>query len=110
MSPAMVRYKVKPDQVEHNEKLIRAVYEELHKTAPAGLRYATFRLDDGVSFIHLHADERNDGATALTELPAFKTFQQGIPDRCEEGPIVTKLSQIGSFRLFDEQAQAAEGC
>ena len=107
MSPAMVRYKVKPDQVENNEQLVRAVYEELHKTAPSGLRYATFRLDDGVSFIHLHADERKDGTTALTELPAFKKFQQGIPDRCEEGPVVTKLSQIGSFGLFDEQAQAA---
>jgi hypothetical protein len=65
------------------------------------LRYATFRLEDGVSFIHLHADERNDGSNALTELPAFKKFQQGIPDRTEEGPVVTKLHQIGSFGLFD---------
>ena len=30
-----------------------AVYEELHRVRPAGLRYATFRLDDGVSFVHL---------------------------------------------------------
>ena len=43
----MVRYKVKPDQVERNEQLVRAVYEELRTTAPVGLRYGTFRLDDG---------------------------------------------------------------
>jgi hypothetical protein len=100
MTSIMVSYKVKPDQVEENEQLVRAVYGELHSSEPTGLRYATFQLDDGVSFVHLHSDEREDGTNALTELPAFKKFQQGIRDRCEEGPVVTKLRQIGSFRLF----------
>ena len=49
MRRVMVRYKVKPDQVEANEELVRAVYEELDRTSPAGLRYATFKLADGVS-------------------------------------------------------------
>jgi hypothetical protein len=99
----MVRYKVKPDQAEQNRQLVRAVYEELHLTQPTGMRYATFQLEDGVSFIHLHSNESNDGSNALTELPAFKTFQQGIPDRCEERPVVTELREIGSFRFFEGQ-------
>ena len=41
------RYTVKPGQETVNEKLVRAVYDELHQTQPTGLRYATFRLDDG---------------------------------------------------------------
>ena len=44
MRRVMVRYRVKPDHVERNEALVRAVYDELHRTAPGGLRYATFRL------------------------------------------------------------------
>jgi quinol monooxygenase YgiN len=97
----MIRYKVKPDQAEKNEQLVRSVYEELHRTQPTGLRYATFQLDDGVSFIHFHSSESDDGSNALTALPAFKRFQQDIPDRCEEGPVVTKLREIGSFRFFE---------
>lgn len=101
MTRVMVRYKVKPGQVEKNEQLVRAVYEELHSIQPTNMRYATFQLEDGVSFIHLHSNESNDGSNALTELPAFKQFQQGIPDRCESGPVVTKLREIGSFRFFE---------
>jgi hypothetical protein len=41
MRGVMVRYRVKPDQVERNEELVRAVYEELHRADPPGFRYAT---------------------------------------------------------------------
>ena len=42
MRRVMVRYKVKPDRAAENEALVRAVYEELARTQPAGLHYATF--------------------------------------------------------------------
>jgi hypothetical protein len=100
MNAVMVRYKVKPDRAEMNEELVRAVYEELHRRRPADTRYVTFKLDDGVSFVHLHSSEDPDGATALTELSAFKRFQQGVADRCEDGPTVTRVQEVGSYRLF----------
>jgi hypothetical protein len=34
MSQVMVRYKVKPERAAENEQLIRAVYEEMHRTRP----------------------------------------------------------------------------
>ena len=43
MRRVLVRYKVKPGQAARNEELVRAVYEELHRTKPEGMRYATFR-------------------------------------------------------------------
>ena len=49
----MVSYKLKPDRVAENERLAAAVYDALKQARPAGLRYATFRLEDGVSFIHI---------------------------------------------------------
>jgi len=100
MKRVMVRYTVKPDQAAKNGKLVRAVYDELRRTKPAGLRYATFQLDDGVSFVHLASTETEDGSNPLATVEAFKRFQENIEDRCEEGPIVTELHEIGSYRLL----------
>ena len=98
MRQVMVRYKVKPDRVAENEELVRAVYAELHGSEPAGLRYATFRLDDGVSFVHLASTEGE--RSPLPELDAFRRFTADIADRCDEPPVVTELREIGSFHLF----------
>ena len=98
MRQVMVRYRVKPDQAERNAELVRAVYEELRGTQPDGFRYATFRLDDGVSFVHF-AIETGDGQSPLPSLPAFQRFQEGIRERCDEPPVVSELSEVGSFRL-----------
>ena len=96
MRQVMVRYKVKPERVEENEQLVRAVYDELAATAPAGLRYATFRLDDGVSFVHIASVEGE--SNPLAEVEAFARFQAGISDRCEEPPVATQAQTIGSYR------------
>ena len=98
MRRVMVRYKVKPDRAGENEALVRAVYEELQRTRPAGLHYATFALDDGVSFVHLSSIETEDGRNPLADVEAFARFQEGIGDRCEEAPAVAQLREIGSFQ------------
>jgi hypothetical protein len=36
MTRVIVRYQVKPDQVEQNEELVRAVYEEVRRAGPSG--------------------------------------------------------------------------
>jgi hypothetical protein len=94
----MVRYKVKPDRAAENEELVRAVYDELQRTEPAGLRYATFQLDDGVSFVHLASTD--DGHSPLSHAKAFERFQENIADRCDEAPVVSNLREIRSFHLF----------
>ena len=96
MRRVMVRYRVKPDQVERNEELVRAVYEELRHAAPDGFRYATFKLDDGVSFVHIAFTE---GDSPLPSLTAFSEFQEDIGERCVDPPVVTELHEVGSFRL-----------
>jgi hypothetical protein len=97
MRQVMVRYKVKPDQAERNEALVRQVYDELHGTAPAGLRYATFVLEDGVSFVHVASIENEDGRNPLMDVEAFRAFQEDIGDRCEESPVSVGLREIGSY-------------
>jgi hypothetical protein len=100
MSKVMVRYKVKPERAEQNEQLIRGVYEELERTAPADLRYATFKLEDGVSFVHVASDESEDGQSPLRNVKAFRAFQKDVAERCAETPLATELHEIGSFRFW----------
>jgi hypothetical protein len=86
---------------ETNEELVRAVYDELRRTGPDGLRYGTFVLDDGVSFVHLATVEREDGRNPLTELPAFRRFVESVAERCDEPPVTTEVREVGSYRLGD---------
>ena len=101
MKTVMVRYKVKPGKAAENEELIRAVFDQLQREETSGVRYASFKLDDGVSFIHLAAVEDSGGANPLSALSAFKAFTADIKDRCEEPPQAMQLSEVGSYRLLD---------
>ena len=102
MGRVLVRYTVKADQGARNEELVRRVYEELHRAAPAGLRYATFALEDGVSFVHLASVETRDGRNPLEEVAAFRAFLAGIGERCEAPPAQSPLREIGSYRFWGE--------
>jgi hypothetical protein len=100
MKTIMVRYKVKADRVEENEALVRAVYAELDAAKPEGFQYATFKLPDGVSFVHIASLSRDDNP--LTKIAAFAEFQKGLRDRCDEPPAPADLVEIGSYRLHAE--------
>jgi hypothetical protein len=80
----MIRGKVKPDQVERNLELLRAVYEELESIQPDGLRYATFQLEDKVSFISFV--EIEGGPAPLRQLKAFQRYRATLDERCDEPP------------------------
>jgi hypothetical protein len=97
MSSTVVRYKTKPERADENQALIEAVFAELAEAAPAGLSYESYRLDDGVSFLHVASIETDDGANPLTSTTAFATFLQGIGDRCTEPPIAVNANKIGSY-------------
>ena len=93
----VVRYKTHPESADENERLIRDVFAELAQSRPAGLHYAAFRLDDGVSFLHVAVI---DGAVnPLSESAAFAKFQAGIQDRCAEGPAAADAAIVGSYQF-----------
>jgi hypothetical protein len=102
MKRTMVRYKVNADRVEENERYITAVFEQLKREQPPGLRYASFKLDDGVSFMHVVSLETADGDNPLVDLAAFKAFSASVRDRCAEPPVFTELQEDGSYHLCGE--------
>ena len=96
MGSSMIRYKVRPDRADENESLVKAVYELLARERPDGLHYATFKLPDGVSFMHV-VFETDQPGRILNEVAAFKAFTAAIESRCEEPPVATELTLIGSY-------------
>ena len=98
----MVSYRVKPECADDNARYAAAVYDALKVARPAGLRYATFRLEDGVSFVHIVSHDEADGSNALTALPAFKAFSAGVRERCETPPVRVELTLVGAYGFFDE--------
>jgi hypothetical protein len=96
----VIRYTTKPECAEENERLVAAVLAELAMKKPDGLHYATFRLDDGVSFLHVAVVDGDENP--LTTSAAFAEFQADIKDRLAEGPIQADATAVGSYRLLPE--------
>jgi hypothetical protein len=95
MSTVVIRYRTKPEAADENARLVAAVYAALAKTDPGHLRYITYRLADGVTFVHVA--QRDTGANPLAELPEFAEFQRNLADRCEEMPQPSDATVVGSY-------------
>jgi len=100
MKRVWVRYKVKADRVQEITEFIQNVFTELKQNTPKGLRYVSFNLEDGVSFVHIASIETESKNNPLAETAAFKNFQANIKDRCEEPLIAVDLNEIGSYRFL----------
>jgi len=106
MEKVIVRYKLKPGRVEENEQLVKEVYKELSREEPEGFSYATYKLEDGLTFIHVAFHE--PGSNPLPGLPAFKNFQAGIKDRCDELPVVNHATEIGSYAMAGKKSEGSK--
>jgi hypothetical protein len=100
MNTVIVRYKVKTESAQQNIEYIQAVFAALEKLKPAGLRYASFQLEDGLSFVHIASIETEDGSNPLLDLEEFQAFVKDIASRCEEAPVANSANTIGAYRVF----------
>jgi quinol monooxygenase YgiN len=100
MSMLMVRYEAKPESAQENTELIRAMFAELAEHPPAGLRYAVFELEDGAGVVHLVCNETDAPHSPLSDMPAFKRYQEEIASRLAGPPAFENLQEVGSFRFW----------
>lgn len=92
----MIRYKLRPDQVEQNLELLSAYFEELRSVRPDGLREMVYRLDDGVSIVQF-VETGEHGPGPLPHLKAFQRYRSTLDARCDEPPVLTVLHELGSY-------------
>jgi hypothetical protein len=90
----VVRYRTRPDAADDNERLIKAVFEELAAVRPGGIRYSAVRVDQ-TTFVHTAVFDSE--TNPLDDLLTFHTFTAGITDRCEEPPAPMAGRVVGSY-------------
>jgi hypothetical protein len=99
MTTTVVQYQAKPERADENQKLIEAVFADLEERAPEGFTYKVFRLEDGVSFVHVVVEHDGvDHPDSLQDVPAFQAFVADIADRCDIPPVVRGATVVGGFR------------
>ena len=107
MSCTSIRYTVKEGRGDENQRLIEQVFASLATDGPAGLRYSAFRLEDGVTFVHVVSHQSDEGRDRFRALPAFQAFLEGLKERCEVQPVRTPLSEVGTYDSFPSPILAA---
>ena len=82
----VIRYVTKPECADENAGLIGAVFADLDALKPDGVQYRSFRLEDGLTFVHvLTMTEEGD---PLLASEAFQAFSSTVADRCTERSLV----------------------
>jgi hypothetical protein len=100
MPNIVVRYRTKPERAEENRQLVENVFAQLDEMGATGFAYASFRLADGVSFVHVLVEGDGGGSVALTDVPAFKEFVAGIAQRCDEQPVAQQATVVGAHGML----------
>jgi hypothetical protein len=98
MKATVVRYQTKPDRADENQGLIEAVFADLEAHEPEGFTYKVFRLEDGVSFVHVVVEHDVESPDSLQDVPAFQAFVADIADRCEVPPVAAGATVVGGYR------------
>ena len=98
VNATVVRYQAKPERADENQRLIEAVFAELEARESEGFTYKVFRLEDGVTFIHVVIEHDTASPDSLQSLPAFQAFVADIADRCDIPPVVTGATIVGGYR------------
>jgi hypothetical protein len=99
MNILMVRSKVKATHVTEVEAGIKRLFAALQQAQPEGIRYASCRLADGVTYVALlEIDEGVDNP--LPTMPEFQAFQETLKTSMTEPPTGEQLTVSGSYRLF----------
>lgn len=97
MTKRLIRYRVKAEKVDENQRLVEGVFRELHAKAPPQARYLVLRLSDG-TFCHLVDDD----AKVIANLDAFAAFASGGKERRLEEPQQLEATVVGNYRMLAE--------
>ena len=99
MNVLMIRSKVQATHVAETDAAVKRVFAALDREQPQGIRYASCRLPDGMTYVIVLAlDEGVDNP--LPALPEFRAFQEGLEQWLAGPPLSESLTVIGSYRFF----------
>jgi len=97
MKAVRVQYTVKKEFVEQNQSNIRKVMSDLKAMNNSGIKYSSFILEDGQTFMHFAMYPDDVTGQIVSELPAFVKFRTELKDSIPEvPPKAENLELVGS--------------
>ena len=94
----MARYTVRPEKVEEVKNAIEGFVAGIKENEPSTF-YETYQEANGPSFVHLMCFESEEAEDAHRNAPHTNTFVDLLYSSCENPPIFTNLSLLGSSEL-----------
>lgn len=99
MTVLLVQSKVKADAVAEVDAAIRRMFDAIEHAQPDGVRYASCKLSDGVTYVALlQVDDGVDNP--LPALAEFRDFQERLKAWVAEPPKPDQMTVVGSYHLF----------
>jgi quinol monooxygenase YgiN len=86
MKAVKVQYTVKESYVEINKRNIEKVMAELRQLNNPGIKYSTFILSDGKTFVHIGFYPDQETIDIVTNLEAFQAFRKQLKESQPEKP------------------------
>ena len=99
MNVMMVRAKIKEENVAAAVAATEQVIQALEQAQPAGVRYASCLLSDGVTFVAL-LELEDDGGHPLRGFPVYQEMVENLKQWYAEPPAVERMTVTGSYGLF----------
>ena len=103
MKITRIQYTVPSGFAEQNKQNIAGVMQELRSLNHPGIRYSSYVLDDGKSFMHfvIYKDDDEAGKNVISNLQSFKHFQSELKaSNPEIPPKFEDLTLVGSSYEF----------
>jgi len=97
MDAVKVQYTVKESYVETNKANIGRVMAALRQLNNPDIKYASFLLDDGKTFVHWVMRASEAAQTVLSNLEEFQQFQQALrASQPEVPPKAENMTLVGA--------------
>src|SRR5690242_10044405 len=97
MKIVRVQYTTRLEFASVNQKNINAIVDELKTIGHPGIKYTTWLLPDGKTFMHFDILENEEAHQVLQGLESFKKFARELEaSQLEAEPVLEILSLVGS--------------
>lgn len=102
MKSVKVQYTVKVEYAETNRKNIARVMADLRDLAHPGIKYSSFVLEDGKTFVHFGMYADQEALEVVNNLPSFQSFREQLkasgPEALPKGENLTLVDS--SYEIF----------
>lgn len=97
MSAMLLRTQVKAESADEVEAAVKTLFAALEEAKPQGVRYSSYRLADGVTYVVV-LDVEDGIENPLPGVPAFLEFQAALKGWLVAPPVPEVLTVIGDYR------------